>query len=236
LIHWAAQTMGGRGLFLLVFAITLGGLTLTATLRRAHRDAPVSVPVGYPETPQLAVQGWRGPGELEAAGISIRLTPLHADPERQAFDSLALARALGLASDGEQQGSGPLRLEVYYTEEFVEGGSYESVRHLLETAPGMLEIHLEGHTGDQVVAREILSLSQSAAPALRGLLQNSDSLGPGGDQMIFWGLLPNPEMDLELAAKGHIGAGLALTATLYEGQSLPRYIAMLLAGVEPEDK
>ena len=92
---------------LLTFALLFGGaigLSLVQGRYGRPEPAPDAPP---PASGEAAIAGWRGPSDLAFAGLTLRLTPLHAEPARQAFDAAALAARLGLATDGQ-----PWRLEV----------------------------------------------------------------------------------------------------------------------------
>jgi hypothetical protein len=215
LIQSTPTSRAGKGLFLLVFVCTLGGLTLTGMIQRALLDAPVLVEVDIPSVKELRVDGWRGPAELEAKGIGFRLTPLHADPQRQAFDSLALARALELP-----KGS-PFRLEIQLGDAWQASTPDGVLIELLNAPTSTLGIR----DGEDVVAQVMLHLAGADAPALRNLFYSGDSLSKSDGQIVMWGSLPDPEAELRLTCGG---GELPLRAALYEGRTLPQHVAFLL--------
>jgi hypothetical protein len=69
-------------------------LALSHVLRRPRRGDPAPPPVQ--SDPESGVAGWRGELAGARGWLEATLTPLHADPERHAFESRALARRLGL--------------------------------------------------------------------------------------------------------------------------------------------
>ncbi|MDF1798067.1 MAG: hypothetical protein P1V81_02745 [Planctomycetota bacterium] len=87
--------------FVLVFAGAVVGSMLWGQGGEIVRDQVDLAPDDV-----LEVSGWAGPEDPFAAGLVLRLTPLHAEPERQAFDAGALAARLGL------EAGQPWRLEV----------------------------------------------------------------------------------------------------------------------------
>ncbi len=221
LIQGHRFSRAGRGLFLLVFGFALGGFFLTAKIRRALDDAPVSVEVEFPSSKEFEVDGWRGPAALEAAGLAFRLTPLHADPERQAFDSLALAKALGLPAGS------PYRLEVQLAKGFDATSTISQKYHSEEDWQGLLSApaaELVIRAGSVVVAQEMLHLARNDAPALRSLFRPGTCLEDCEGQIVMWGSMPTPESALCIA---HGSEGLTLRSALYEGSKLPQHVAFL---------
>ena len=214
LLHSSSSPRTGKGLFLVVFLLVFGGLLVQAVLKRSGRTQPASDEVVFPEAHQDIVTGWRGPAELEAKGFRLRLTPLHGNPERQAFDAVALRAKLGLP-EGE-----PFRLQVQFDDDFEQSSTFEELRDLLTTEVARLAV-----TGEGAARAEVLTeAATSEVPTLDALFQVPSSLGAGQKQIVLWGVLPKEASELKLSMGD---ASLPLTSARYNGQALPKHVAML---------
>ena len=214
LLHSSSSPRAGKGLFLAVFLLVFCGLLAQALIKRPSRAEPAVDEVAFPEPHQDIVAGWRGPAELEAKGFQLRLTPLHGDAERQAFDAHALGAKLGLPAGA------PFRLQVQFGDDFEQSSAFEEVRELLSKDAGLVTI-----TGEEAAhAEALLAVATSHVPSLDALFHIPSSLGAAPKQLVLWGELPEEASDLQLS----LGAtSLSLTSARYNGQALPKHVAML---------
>ena len=213
-LHSSSSSRTGKGLFLVVFLLVFGGLLVQAVIKRSTRAEPTTDGVAFPEPHEDIVTGWRGPAELEAKGFRLRLTPLHGDAERQAFDAVALGAKMGLPEGA------PFRLQVQFDDDFEQSSEFEEVRELLSKDARLLAITGE----DAAHAEALLGVATSKVPTLDALFQIPGSLGAYPKQLVLWGELPDQATELELSLGD---ASLTLTSARYNGQALPKHVAML---------
>ncbi|MFT4710509.1 MAG: hypothetical protein ACI9D0_000085 [Bacteroidia bacterium] len=181
---------------------------------RSARPGPTVDEVAFPEQSQDIVIGWRGPAELEAKGFRLRLTPLHGNAERQAFDAIALGAKLGLPAGA------PFRLEVQFDDDFEQSSDFDEVRELLSKDAKQLVITGE----DAAHAEALLEVATSKVPTLDALFHIPSSLGVEPKQLVLWGEIPEGAGELKLSLGG---VSLPLTSARYNGQALPKHVAML---------
>lgn len=185
----------GPIILVLPLAVLLLGVLVA---RRAAR--PSGERASVPAKPQGSVRAWSGSLSFEQGGrLLARLSRLHPDPVRQAFDARALAQRLGLGA-GE-----PWRLELTHLE-----GGHAPAAVVLE------ELRIRDDAGlAQAVAVEstqIVSASGIVQPLAVLLSRPRVSLQPGEAlSVILWGRKPELGVRLE---------GLALEAQTDPGHSL----------------
>lgn len=165
----------------------------------------------------LAVSGWAGPEDPFAAGLVLRLTPLHAEPERQAFDAGALAARLGLEA-GE-----PWRLEVTWPLNGAVKPRFEKLLTALTDEPGVLTIVDDQGTCATTFAPLV---TEPKGQHLAGLFDPRRTLavdGTGAEgQLHFWGRGPG-----EGARLAGPGFSLPLTPVEVLRNELPTFVANL---------
>lgn len=162
--------------------VVLSLLSATWIASRGAGERPAALPgAAVPSAADAIgeVPVWLGQHALSADGaVRARLTPLHAEPDRQAFDARALAQRLGLGA-GE-----PWRLEL----------AYEAP----PDAPplGLSDIAIEDASGRRIAPAAPAADGRAAAGAavdpLRALVRAPrTALRPGGTaSLVLWGDAP----------------------------------------------
>jgi hypothetical protein len=146
-----------RSPLLLLLPLLFFVLALSHVLRRPQRGDPAPPPVQ--SDPDAGVAGWRGELSGARGWLEATLTPLHADAERQAFESRALAGRLGL-EPGQAW-----RLRVLWS-------APEAERGAASAAPHGLDRRVEGGRG----AAESLARAEPAGLGL-GAVEVQDGQG-----------------------------------------------------------
>ena len=213
------NSVGPVWLFIPILAVVAGAVFW---LRRPQPSHHISAPlIADPDGP-VAAFGGRLEGDLGTA-LAVRLAPLHADPERQAFETRALAARLGLGSGA------PWRLSLRW-----DGGALEAEGAVLHLG----QVEVVDAMG--VALRPIGAREDPAPDPLRALFAApSGTLGPGEQvDWILWGRRPGPEAYLagllpagvqseELARRTGLGGRLDLLARTVRRSELMLPVARL---------
>lgn len=194
--------------FVLLCALSLTLTTLVLT-NREERTRVERAPVrAEPERSVPAFVGHR-PELPDTAPVRARLTRLHADPARQAFDARVLRERLGLGL-GE-----PWRLELTH-----EGGPDSE-------AVALGDLGVEDHRG-----RALAALRPARGGPLAALFGPPPGhLQPGrSTQLVLWGRAPETQARLvglgqAQAAESPADAGLALAPAEVPSGTLPQSLA-----------
>lgn len=196
-------------------AAALGGWALRGGAERRD-ERPV---LGHAELPEVA--GYEGRMTLERGELLVRLGPLHADPERQAFDAKALAARLGLGA-GE-----PWRLEVAFTPKRAyvsEVLAVDGLAIVARGAPAGAEPLVR-----PIAAAERASASTEPADPLRTLFAAPASLRVDlarGASLVLWGTARGEALELRW-----LGRSTVLEARRWSADPLQD----VLARVGPDD-
>ena len=182
-----------------------------------HREEPPSAP---PFTPHVedrwSVEGWGAALDLGAGRgrLSVRLWPLHSEPEVQAFDAAALARRFELTA-GE-----PWLAELSWSRPVQAGAEQRAEREQLEA--GQLAVR----DGRGLVLAPLLSSSEPVAedaPAdpLRVLLAPPlEGLGPEQSlSVLLWGRAP---VDSQTEGNSEAEGAPRLVGLRWSGGEAPR--------------
>ncbi len=181
----APSPVAALGPWLLLFPLVF--LALAFVWIAGRREAPPRAPRA-PGQDVLSVAGWSGELELGGARLVARLAPLHAAPQRQAFERRALAARYGLGA-GE-----PFQLSLSL-------GAADG--------DGALELDLEGPWVQDREGARLVPLAAEQRPAgkpadpLRALLAPPErGLVPGRSvHLLLWGPTPGPEARLRGVAR-----------------------------------
>ncbi len=206
-----ARGPGALVLFLLVFLSVVGAASLFFG-RRSRRTPAAPPQVTSPDETVAAFSG-----ELEGAGgwLSATLAPLHAEPARQAFESSALARRLGLGP-GE-----PWRLRVRWQRRREPGASRPAGDRPERDSPAGIALGAV-----EVLDSEGAALRSFVPPPAPGngparpletlLAPPAGALHPGAvADWVLWGRTPAGEV--RLSGLVPEGDGEFLAATGFEG-------------------
>ena len=169
-------------------------------------------PPGVPAVvdPDAMIEGWRTP---EGTGVvAAELFPLHAQPERQAFEAQRLAERLDL-EPGE-----PFRLRL----------AQAATEHTID--PASVAVRIEAAT--------VLAVVRPGPAARRGplatLLAPPTALDPGGRvvEIVLWGEAPDSQPTLVVQDV----SGTELTLELEPLERPRRELPAFLARLDPEER